>query len=356
MTAHVDQVDERAMVLRRTSARATINDVAVALPSDVLTDEEFRQELGEIRHELLRSLTGVFNRHIARPTQTALDLGEEACRTLFAAHPDLAARIDTLIFCTQSPDHILPPNACILHGRLDLPTSVAAFDLPHACSAFVYALHLTQALIVSGAAANVLIVTADTYSKYAHPLDRATRALFGDGAAATWVGATSDGRGVLDVVCGTDGKGFDKFFIPAGGCRLPTSDRLRNEAVRDGSGNSRSPANIHMSGSSILAFTRNRIPPHVEDVLARNGLTVDDLDWIVFHQASGVVLETLTGMLRADPTKVVRNIENVGNLVSSSIPTALRSAMDDDLMRTGQLVLLCGFGAGLSWGSALMRW
>jgi 3-oxoacyl-[acyl-carrier-protein] synthase-3 len=337
-------------------ARAAINDVAVALPSQVLTNDEFMAALGERKCAMLVRNTGVLGRRIAAADQTALDLGQEACEKLFAVHPELPEQIDTLIFCTQSPDHILPPNACILHGRLSLGASVAAFDLPHACSAYIYAIHLAHALVASGSAQHVLVVTADTYSKFIHPLDRSARVLFGDGAAATWVGAATGDRGVLDVACGTDGKHFDKFLIPAGGCRLPLSDSVRSQEQRDSSGNVRSPANIHMSGGDILSFVNNQIPPHVNELLARNDVTIDMLDWILFHQASSIVLDTLTALLEANPAKVLRHLEYTGNTVSASIPSTLRAALDDELIRPGQLLLLCGFGAGLSWGSALVRW
>jgi 3-oxoacyl-[acyl-carrier-protein] synthase III len=339
------------------TARATINDISVALPSQVQTNDEFAEDLGESKYALLVRNTGVLRRHIAAAEQTALDLGEEACRKLLARHPKLQEEIDTLIFCTQSPDHIIPPNACILHGRLGLNASVAAFDLPHACSAYVYAIHLARALVAAGSAANLLIVTADTYSKFIHPLDRSTRVLFGDAGAATWIGTSgSDDRGVLDVVCGTDGRLFEKFVIPAGGCRRPLSDFVRMQEQRDSSGNVRSPANIQMAGGDILSFVASRVPAHVNDVLARNQLTLDAIDWIIFHQASSVVLDTLTAMLDADPAKVLRHLEDIGNTVSASIPATLRAALDNNLIQSGQLLLLCGFGAGLSWGSALVRW
>jgi 3-oxoacyl-[acyl-carrier-protein] synthase III len=337
-------------------ARAAINDVAVAVPSQVLTNDELTEGLPKNQRILLARHTGVVRRHIAAAEQTALDLGEEACRKLFAVHPELPEQVDTLIFCTQSADHIVPPNSCILHGRLDLHQSVAAFDLPHACSAYIYAIHLARALIAAGSARHVLVVTADTYSKFIHPLDRSTRLVFGDGAAATWLGATTDERGVMDVMCCTAGEHFDKFLIPAGGCRQPLWDSVRNQEQRDSSGNVRTPANIHMLGHDILSFVSSRIPAHISDVLARNDLDLDAVDWFVFHQASSVVLDTLTRLLEADPAKVLRHLESVGNTVSASIPITLRAALDDELIRPGQLVLLCGFGAGLSWGSALVRW
>jgi 3-oxoacyl-[acyl-carrier-protein] synthase-3 len=338
------------------SSRIAINDIAVALPSQVQTNEELFEGVPKNQRILLARHTGIQCRHIATEEQTALDLGEEACRKLFDAHPELAEQIDTLIFCTQSADHIVPPNACILHGRLGLHTSVAAFDLPHACSAYIYAIQLARGLVAAGTATHVLLVTADTYSKFIHPLDRSTRLVFGDGAAATWLGTADSGRGVLDVLCGTAGEQFDRFLIPAGGCRQLLSDSLRKQEQRDSNGNVRTPANIHMQGHEILSFVSSRIPTHIRELLDRNELGVGAVDWIVFHQASSVVLDTLTKLLAADPGKVVRHLERVGNTVSASIPMALRATLDDGLIRPGQLVLLCGFGAGLSWGSALVRW
>jgi len=337
-------------------ARAAINGIAVALPEQTLSNETMMADTDERTRALLLRHTGVLCRHIAAEGETALDLGERACRKLFDAHPDLAARVDTLIFCTQSPDYILPPNSCVLHGRLGLRDDVAAFDLPHACSGFVYAIKLAQALIASGAAENVLVVTADTYSRFIHPQDRSTRLLFGDGAAATWIGAATEGRGVLDVSCGTDGKRHGKFFIPAGGTRMPVTDAVRREEKRDSSGNLRSPAHIHMAGNDMLSFVGSRIPGHVTDLLARNALALDAVDWLVFHQASSVVLDTLTNLLDADPAKVLRHFQSIGNTVSASIPIVLDHAIGEGIIKPGQLVLLCGFGVGLSWGSALVRW
>ena len=301
--------------------RARIRAVAVALPETVISNDELLKGVPDHIREVLVRHTGVLYRHVAQPGETALDLGEQACRSLFARHTELPALIDTLIFCTQSPDYVLPPNSCLLHGRLGLSDAVAAFDLPHACSAFVYAVALAQALVASASAKDVLIVTADTYSKYINPGDRSARLLFGDAAAATWLSA-SDDEGVLDVQCGTDGRYVDSFFIPAGACRQPVTDAIRSTQERDSSGNLRSPAQIHMAGRDVLSFVSSRIPEHINQFLARNGVVPDDLDWLVFHQASSVALDTLTNRLRVGPAKVIRHLEEVGNTVSASIPLA----------------------------------
>lgn len=338
------------------SPRAQLRDIAIALPDQVVTNDDLLATISPDKRALMVRHTGVLKRHVAKTEETALDLGEEACRKLFTKYPDLPARVDALIFCTQSADYLLPSNACVLHGRLGLPDTVAAFDLPHACSAYIYAISLVQALIASGAKNHVLVVTADTYSKYIHPQDRSTRLLFGDGAAVTWFAPGDSSGGIMDVVCGTDGRHFDKFWVPAGGCREPLNDALRRHETRDSSGNVRSRADIHMAGRDMFSFVSSRIPAHVRGVLARNDLTVESIDRFVFHQASGVILDSLTQLLDLDPTRVIRHLDDIGNTVSASIPLALRAALDDGRICANQRVLLCGFGAGLSWGSALLTW
>jgi 3-oxoacyl-[acyl-carrier-protein] synthase-3 len=232
-----------------------------------------------------------------------------------------------------------------------------AFDVPHACSAFVYALQLVDALFRTGAGTEALIVTADTYSSLISQDDRATRVLFGDGAAATWLSAGTDpGRGAVDFRCGTDGAGFGAFMVPAGGARLPITDAVLADASVDGSGNVRTPANIAMNGQEILTFVGARMPDSIKGLLARNDVQLDDLDLLIFHQASAVVLDTLTMRLGADPDRVVRSLQLTGNTVSASIPMTLHQAIGEGRLAPGDLLLLCGFGAGLSWGSALMRW
>jgi 3-oxoacyl-[acyl-carrier-protein] synthase-3 len=337
--------------------RAAIRDIAVALPQATVANEQLLAELPAAKAALLARRAGVERRHVAAPGQTALDLGEEACRELFAAHPDLFERIDILVFCTQTPDHPLPPNSCALHGRLRLPDRVMAFDIPHACSAFVYALQLVDALFQAGAGREALIVTADTYSSLISADDRATRVLFGDGAAATWLSMSSEPtRGFVDFRCGTDGTGFGAFVVAAGGARMPITDEVLATRLVDQSGNARTPAQIAMNGLEILTFVGARMPDSIKGLLDRNELQLDDVDLLVFHQASAVVLDTLTMRLGADPGRVVRSLELTGNTVSASIPMTLRKAMDDHRLAPGDVVLLCGFGAGLSWGSALLRW
>jgi 3-oxoacyl-[acyl-carrier-protein] synthase III len=188
-----------------------------------------------------------------------------------------------------------------------------------------------------------------------HAQDLATRALFGDAGAATWIAAVRDDSGVLDVMCGTDGKRFDKFIIPAGGCRHPMSDEVRRQEQRDATGNVRSPANIHMAGSDILAFVSSRVPAHVSDLLRRNNLSLNAVDWSIpsGQQRRAEHADHAFGCRPRRSGVGPRGHRQHG---TASIPITIRAALDRYQIEPGQLVLLCGFEGGLSWGSALVRW
>src|SRR5262249_36164668 len=215
----------------------------------------------------------------------------------------------------------------LLHGKLGLRTDALVFDINLACSGYIYGLRLASSLIESGAATRVLFATADTYTRYIHPGDRATRCLFGDGGAVSIVAQSQGGRGIRDIRCGTSGKHFEKFIIPAGGMRRPFSPETAREEV-DRSGNTRTPENIKMDGLGVLSFFNATVPCAVRDVLARNALSLDDVDLFVFHQASQLALESLGSILKIPTSKMVIDIGEIGNLVSASIPVALSRAIE----------------------------
>jgi 3-oxoacyl-[acyl-carrier-protein] synthase-3 len=330
-----------------------IESIAYALPERRVTNAELRAEYPEWDFERLEMRTGVFQRHVAADGETALDFAVRACEQLMAEGRLRPDEIDAVVFCTQSPDYIMPPNSCLLHGRLSMRTDVLAFDMTLACSGYVYALQLAASLIGSGASKRVLLATADTYTRYIHPGDRATRCLFGDGGAVSVIGPSGDGRGVRHIRCGTAGKHFEKFMIPAGGMRVQRSAETARTAV-DRSGNVRTAEHITMDGLGVLSFFNATVPQAVHCVLAESGLSLDDIDLFVFHQASQVALDSLVTALRIPREKMVYDLAETGNLVSASIPIALCRALDSGRARPGQLALLCGFGVGLSWGTALV--
>ena len=330
-----------------------IVDVAYHLPARVETNSDLRRAYPEWNMDRIERRTGVFSRHIAAPGETALDLARQACLNLFEANSGVKSRIDAVLFCTQTPDYIMPPNSCLLHQQLDLTENVFALDFNLACSGFVYGLAIASGLAASGVARNILLVTADTYSRYIHPLDRATRVLFGDGAAATLLVA-SDDPGLIGVACGTVGKEGDRFIVPAGGCRTPRSS-ASGRATRDLAGNVRTQENIQMDGQAVLDFVKRVVPPHVRSLLKGSGLTLGDMQRVIFHQASAVALDWLERELDLKDGQSYRNLPALGNTVSASIPIALKDAITDGSVRSGDRVLLVGFGVGLSYASAIVE-
>lgn len=331
-----------------------IREIRYHLPERVVTNEQLRAENPSWDMDAIEARSGVRRRHVAAEGETALDLAVAASRSLLDDGSLDPNAVDGIVFCTQTPDYVMPPNACLLHEALALGEGVFAFDFTLACSGYVYGLSLVRGLIQTGQCRNVLLVNADTYSKRIHAGDRSARVLFGDGAAVSWVSACPAGEGIIDVACATAGKEYEKFMVPAGGCRLPASTDTK-EVSTDRSGNTRTPEDIHMDGMGILVFVNSKVPRQIRDLLVRNSLSIEDVDLFVFHQASRVALDSLTRLLKLPTDKVFENLEDVGNTVSASIPVALKDALDQGAVSPGGLVLLCGFGVGLSWGTALVR-
>jgi 3-oxoacyl-[acyl-carrier-protein] synthase-3 len=331
-----------------------IREIASYLPERVVNNDDLGAANPSWDMDRVGQKTGVLSRHIARDDETALDLALAACQRLFEKAPEARDKIDAILFCTQEPDYVMPPNSCLLHSELGLGDEVLALDFNLACSGFTYGLAMAQGLILAGTATNVLLVTAHTYSKLIHPEDRSAMVLFGDGAAVSWVTASTGDEGLLDLDLGTSGVGWNKFWVPAGGCRTPRSNLTSQQPNAD-KGDFRSRESIHMDGMGVLAFVNSKVPPSVRKVLERNSLTVDDIDLFIFHQASAMALDTLERRLKIPPEKNFRNIENIGNVVSASIPIALEEAIANGLATSGDLIILCGFGVGLSWGTALVR-
>jgi 3-oxoacyl-[acyl-carrier-protein] synthase III len=331
-----------------------IEAIASSFPAGRLTNDQLRSRFPEWNFDRLEKRTGVVQRPVAAEGETALDLAERACGELAARGCLRPDEIDALIFCTQSPDYIMPPNSCLLHGRLNLKPEALAFDINLACSGYIYGVQIAAGLLWSGAAKRVLLATADTYSRYIHPGDRSTRSLFGDGGAVSILSSSGQGHRIVDIQCGTSGKNYCKFIIPAGGSRLPRSADTARETT-DESGNVRTQEHIRMDGMGVLSFFNATVPASVKAILARNGLSIDDVDLFVFHQASQLALESLRSALSIPADKMVIDLADTGNLVSASIPVALNRALASGRAKPGQTALLCGFGVGLSWGTALVN-
>jgi 3-oxoacyl-[acyl-carrier-protein] synthase III len=332
---------------------AYIEAIEYYIPSRTVTNADLADFHPEWQMDQVELKTGVESRQWCGPDETALDLAEGACGKLFDRTDFDKTQIDAILFCTQSPDHIMPPNACLLQHRLGLRKTVAAFDYTLACSGFIYGLYLARALVLSGSAQHVLLVTSETYSKWIHPDDRGPATLFGDGAAAALISSGKDGVGPFRL--GTDGSGAACFMIPAGGARLPRSSSTAHLDV-DRFGNRRSKENLYMNGPAVLDFVKKEIPSFVRGLLAETGLTLDDIDLVIFHQASQLTLDFLKSALKIPEGKTFNNLLKKGNTVSASIPIALCEAEQLSILRPQMRVLLVGFGVGLSWGGCIINW
>jgi 3-oxoacyl-[acyl-carrier-protein] synthase-3 len=333
------------------AASSYIAAVEYSLPARAVTNEELAQLHPEWQMEKLGQRTGVLSRRWCDDSETSLDLAEAACRKLFERTGLAADQIDAVLFCTQTPDYVMPPNACLLQHSLGLRHSVAALDFSLACSGYVYGLFLADALIRSGASRNVLLVTAETYSKLSGSDDRSTRTLFGDAGAVTWIAAGKPG--IRNCQLGTDGGGANCFYVPGGGARRVskiTSDSFGQAAVDPSS------AQIVMNGTGILDFVKREIPRLVRDLLASAQLSLDDLDLVLFHQASLLALEYLHRTLHIPKEKQFSDLLQLGNTVSASLPILLRDAELAGVLRPGMRVMLVGFGVGLSWGACIVEW
>jgi 3-oxoacyl-[acyl-carrier-protein] synthase-3 len=329
-----------------------IKSIEYYLPETIVTNDNLQNENPNWDLKKLADKTGVYQRHIATENETAYDLSVKACEKIFQ-YNDIN-NIDGIIYCTQSPDYIMPPNSFLLHKNLGLNNKTFAFDFNHACTGYIYCLLMANAFVQVGMAKEILLVTADTYSKYINKNDRSTRVLFGDGAAVTIVKKSNEKRGIIDYDLGSAGSGFNKFWIPAGGLRLPKSESTSVE-FEDGRGNKRTKNNIEMDGIGVWSFINSVVPKQINYLFRRNELEKTDIDQFIFHQASKMTLESIIKILTLDKEKVFINIHNIGNTVSASIPIALKDAIDHGKIDIGSNILLSGFGVGLSYGTILME-
>lgn len=326
--------------------------IAYELPSRVLDNVELAALYPGWSEEKILKKTGIASRHVASEGETAGDLAERAARRLFEEKNVDPKEIDFVLLCTQSPDYKLPSTACMLQHRLGIPTSAGAFDYDLGCSGFIYGLAMAKSLLLGGMAKNVLLMTAETYTKYIHPMDKSVRTIFGDGAAATLVDESAAKR-IGEFVFGTDGSGAEKLIVKTGGAREKVD--YAAEEVEDASGNQRTKNNVSMSGPDIFNFTLDIVPKTIDEVCRKNGVAREDVDYFIFHQANKFMLDTIRKVNMIPKDKFYIDLEDVGNTVSSTIPIALRRALDNGIIHNGAKVMLMGFGVGLSWAGTIVK-
>jgi len=332
--------------------KAIIRAIDYYLPEQCVTNEDLVKEFPTWTAEKIEAKTGIRVRRIAGAKELPSDMAVNAARKLFDREVCRPADIDFVLLCTQSPDYLLPTSACLVQNSLGIPVSAGALDFNLGCSGFVYGLAIAKGLIETAQAENVLLLTAETYSKHMAPTDIGVRAVFGDGAAATLLtfrDETSDVRESQEdwlgpFVFGTDGQGSSRLILRRGSLREAccASDKA-NEP-------------LYMNGPDIYAFTLKAVPQSVQLLLQKTGFTDADIDLYVFHQANQYMLENLRKKIGIAPEKFVYALDDCGNTVSSTIPIALRRAAEQKQLLQGQRVMLVGFGVGYSWTACLLRW
>jgi 3-oxoacyl-[acyl-carrier-protein] synthase-3 len=326
---------------------ARLGDIAVHLPERIETNDQLQQDFPRWDLKLIQEKTGIAQRHIAEPSETASDLAVAAAEKLFRDQSIDRNEIDFLLLCTQTPDYPLPTTSCLIQDRLGLPTRCGALDFNLGCSGFVYGLAVADGLIQSGAAKKILLLTAETYSKYIDNDDRSLRTIFGDGAAATLIDA-ADERSLWGFQFGTDGSGGDMLVVGDGGSR-PTSDAIKPRHRK------RWKSRLYMDGPSLINFTVDAVPRLVDEILRDNQLSDDDIHAYLMHQATWKMLDQLRTRMGLAEERLPVDIADIGNTVSCTLPILIDRMRSRNELPAGTNQMLIGFGVGLSWAGCLWK-
>lgn len=330
---------------------AYIKGISYYLPEKVVTNEELLKEFPEWSVDKVASKVGVNSRHVASENETAGDMAEKAARSLFKEYNVDPKTVDFVLLCTQSPDHFLPSTACILQDRLGIPTSAGALDYNLGCSGCVYGMAMGKSFVDSGMAKNVLLLTAETYNKYLHPSDKSNRSIFGDGAAACLISQEGFAE-IGDVVLGTDGSGAKHLIVETGAARQKTATGV---VTIDEDGHEKHDDYLYMNGSAIFNFTLEAVPVLMKEILVKNNISKEDVDYYVFHQANKFMLNTIRKVCVLPKDKFYVNLAETGNTVSSTVMIGLKQCVEAGIITSGMKVMVTGFGVGLSWGGTILK-
>lgn len=326
---------------------AEIGPIAVHFPERLETNSQLQAEFPDWDLKLIEEKTGIQSRYIAAPKETASDLAVAAGERLFAEHGVARESIDFVLLCTQTPDYPLPTTACLIQQRLGLNESCGALDFNLGCSGYVYGMAMAEGLIQSGAAKNILLLTAETYSKYIDREDRSLRTIFGDAAAATLVRA-SEQPSVSAFQFGTDGSGADTLLVADGGAR-------EGGEVLQPRHRKRWKSRLYMDGPSLLSFTVVAVPNLIEQVLEKAQLGAEQIELYLLHQATRKMLEQLQTRLGLADDKLPIRLEHYGNTVSCTLPILISDLRREGKIKPGTNTLLIGFGVGWSWAGCVWK-
>jgi 3-oxoacyl-[acyl-carrier-protein] synthase-3 len=324
---------------------ARIAGLGTFLPPKVLTNQEL-ERLVETSDEWIVARTGMKERHVVAEGESISTLAIEAGRRALADADVAPEEIELLIVATATPEQPLPATAAIIQPVLGVRNAVC-FDVAAACSGFLYALNIARQFIAGGEVSTAMIIGAETLSRYTDYTDRATCILFGDGAGAAVLKAAPAGEGILRCAWHTDGNYADFIAMPGGGSKYPPNVKEHIDA--------RLPF-IKMRGNETFKVAVRSLTEVSQEVLAGAGVTADQIDLFIPHQANKRIIDAVGERLGVPDEKVYVNLERVGNTSAASIPLAMREAADRGILKPGHLVLAAAFGGGLTWAAALLRW
>ena len=326
------------------SPYAHITGWGMAVPDRILTNADLSQMV-DTTEEWIESRTGILERRIAEDGQTTASLATEAALNALSVANLTPLDIDLIIVATSSPEYLFPATACLVQNNIGA-NKAGAFDLLAACSGFMYALNMATQAIQTGSVSNALVIGSETLSRLTNWEDRTTCVLFGDGAGAFILQASEEIGGMISGVMRSDGSGADLLSVPAGGSALPASLDTVQEGLHY----------IGMNGREVFRFATRVMAQSTVEAVEKANLTLEDVDWVIPHQANRRIIETAMRKIDLPMERCVVNLDRYGNTSTASIPIATCEAVEDGRVKPGDIVVFVGFGAGLTWGASVVKW
>tara|TARA_Y100001958_G_C21248633_1_gene581693 strand:- start:4888 stop:5901 length:1014 start_codon:yes stop_codon:yes gene_type:complete len=328
-----------------------VTGIEYEFASKSIDNNFFKTQFPEYNFERFEKKVGIKNRFICDENENIITLALKSCRKLFKNSSIDKTNIEFLILCTQSPEYYIPSNSCILQDKLGLKNCVGSFDFNLGCSGYVYGLSIAKGLIESGQVKNVLLVTSETYSKYINKKDLINQLIFSDASTATLI-EKSNSKDINNFIFGTDGSGFDKLIVKNNFFNKEINPEYQCYAKI----NYYNDNNLYMDGPSIFNFTTQNIPKLLEDILKKNNLKKEDVDYYIPHQANKFLLNSIRKLANIDEHRFIIDLENYGNTVSGTIPISLKNvSLKSKKSKKSKKIVLCGFGVGLSWSACSIK-